>query len=50
MGTSYSRKGNASTQEIWDWCSQKIFSLAAHIAVKENAEADPESRKAIVTV
>jgi hypothetical protein len=46
MGTSHSRKRNALTRNIWDWCEQhNVFLTTAHIAGKDNSIADAESRK-----
>ena len=46
MGTSHSRKRNALTREIWDWCIVRdIFITTAHIPGVENKAADSESRK-----
>jgi len=46
MGTSHSHLCNQAATELWIWCIENnIWVSAAHIAGKDNIEADSESRK-----
>ncbi|XP_044179688.1 uncharacterized protein LOC122961167 [Acropora millepora] len=46
MGTSHSPLCNQAAAELWAWCIENhIWVSAAHIAGKDNIEADAESRK-----